>query len=330
MNILFLIGNGFDLNLGLNTKYSDFYEYYKSINSSNPKIITLKNEISANIQNWSDLELALGLYSKNWENLEDFDEVFEDIKDKLADFLFAEEMKFENRKFDANKFFQYLIYPERQFSQADRDLLNLFKSKWRGKQWDIDIVTFNYTNLIEAILSGNNANINIGPHKNRSPIVLRKISHIHGSLTKDMILGVNDSSQIDNKKLCEIEDFREAFIKKDCNRVQKHKKELEFEKIISTANLIYIFGSSIGETDSIWWELIGSQLKKDTRLVIFTKGEEIKDRHSYKRARVERAMKNFFFERAKISEVERQPLMEKVFICVNSGMFSGILNESLS
>lgn len=28
MNITFLIGNGFDLNLKLNTQYSDFYKYY--------------------------------------------------------------------------------------------------------------------------------------------------------------------------------------------------------------------------------------------------------------------------------------------------------------
>ncbi|SDD38363.1 Bacteriophage abortive infection AbiH [Algoriphagus faecimaris] len=60
MNIVYLIGNGFDLNLVLNTKYSDFYEYYKSSKTSNPKILEIKNEISANLQNWSDLELALG------------------------------------------------------------------------------------------------------------------------------------------------------------------------------------------------------------------------------------------------------------------------------
>ena len=324
MNILFLIGNGFDLNLGMNTRYSDFYEYYKAINSSNPKILNLKNEFSSDIQNWADLELALGLYSKNWENLEDFDEVFEDVKDKLADFLFEEEKKFESKKLNKDKFFEYLIYPERQFSKTDKDLLNVFKSKWRGKQWNIDLITFNYTNLIESILGNNRINITLGPHKNGAPIILKRISHIHGYLSEDMVLGVNDLSQIENKALGNIEDFREAFIKQECNKVQKHKRELEFEKAITSSNLIYIFGSSIGETDSIWWELIGSQLKRDFRLVIFTKGEEIKARHSYKRARVERAMKNFFFERAKISEEERQPLMEKVFIGINSTMFGGL------
>jgi hypothetical protein len=29
MNIVYIIGNGFDLNLKLDTSYRDFYEYYK-------------------------------------------------------------------------------------------------------------------------------------------------------------------------------------------------------------------------------------------------------------------------------------------------------------
>ena len=29
MNVLYLIGNGFDLRLGLPTRYADFLEYYK-------------------------------------------------------------------------------------------------------------------------------------------------------------------------------------------------------------------------------------------------------------------------------------------------------------
>ena len=35
MNIAYLIGNGFDLNLGLKTKYMDFYKYYLEQESKN-------------------------------------------------------------------------------------------------------------------------------------------------------------------------------------------------------------------------------------------------------------------------------------------------------
>ncbi len=60
MNILFLIGNGFDINIGLKSKYIDFYKYYNSIKSDNEIITALKESLSINDENWSDLETALG------------------------------------------------------------------------------------------------------------------------------------------------------------------------------------------------------------------------------------------------------------------------------
>ncbi len=40
MKVIYIIGNGFDINLGMKTKYSDFYTYYQTINS---KSILIKN-----------------------------------------------------------------------------------------------------------------------------------------------------------------------------------------------------------------------------------------------------------------------------------------------
>ena len=42
MNITFIIGNGFDLNLDLKTKYIDFYNYYFSIESEKKPIQDFK------------------------------------------------------------------------------------------------------------------------------------------------------------------------------------------------------------------------------------------------------------------------------------------------
>ena len=38
MNIVHIIGNGFDLNLDLKTSYRHFYEYYKNQESKNENI----------------------------------------------------------------------------------------------------------------------------------------------------------------------------------------------------------------------------------------------------------------------------------------------------
>lgn len=45
MNILFLIGNGFDINLGMQTRYTDFYKYYATVPTSKDSILKLKKEI---------------------------------------------------------------------------------------------------------------------------------------------------------------------------------------------------------------------------------------------------------------------------------------------
>ncbi len=72
MNIVYLIGNGFDLNLGMQTKYEHFYEYYLSNiqNGDSPHIKKLKNTIAQSKQNWSDLEEALGKYLNQIEKSE--------------------------------------------------------------------------------------------------------------------------------------------------------------------------------------------------------------------------------------------------------------------
>ena len=98
MNILFFIGNGFDINIGMNTRYSDFYNYYQKVKSQNHTVRKVKSNISSNIENWSDLELALGSYTTNLKGLNDFDEMFEDIGLELSKFLQAEEKK--NRLFN--------------------------------------------------------------------------------------------------------------------------------------------------------------------------------------------------------------------------------------
>lgn len=61
MNVTYIIGNGFDLNLGLKTGYQDFYDYYIEVPSPNAHVELLKNTIKQEgYELWSDLEVGLG------------------------------------------------------------------------------------------------------------------------------------------------------------------------------------------------------------------------------------------------------------------------------
>lgn len=59
MNFTFVIGNGFDINLGLKTKYTDFYEYIERNNLLEDNMFFEK--IRENVEYWEDFEKMLGI-----------------------------------------------------------------------------------------------------------------------------------------------------------------------------------------------------------------------------------------------------------------------------
>ena len=84
MNIVYLIGNGFDRNLGLRTSYKDFYNFYKKQRSSNEDIRKIKEYIdNGESELWSDLEKALGEITTEFNDPDGFVDILKDISDNL-------------------------------------------------------------------------------------------------------------------------------------------------------------------------------------------------------------------------------------------------------
>ncbi|KAA3611240.1 MAG: hypothetical protein D8M58_14815 [Calditrichaeota bacterium] len=321
MNILFIIGNGFDLNLGMKTKYTDFYKYYQSIDSSSDSIINLKKDISINLKNWSDLELALGKYTQNINSVKEFDLVFEDIGDNLCDFLLQTESNFNFNKIDKKKLFDYFSYPERLLLKSDKDKLSMFKRNWNNSNWNVNVITFNYTRSIEKILGEKPQNLQIGSNNNYK-IILQRIEHIHGYANDRMVMGVNDISQIANTSFHTNQDILEALVKNSCNQANKHGIDILCKQQISYANLICIFGSSIGDTDKMWWIEIGKQLLKGSSLIIFELGEQISQRRGYLQARKERNIKEAFLNKTALTNEEKKKAEKNIYVGINTDMFN--------
>ena len=124
MEITFLLGNGFDIQCGLKTSYIDFYKYILkkkySINLTKEidKELALKidniiySEIyksKDNIENWADLELQLGVFTKRLKKrlnepdqdvqkianrfLDDFEILLEDLNDYLKSIQIQDDVK---------------------------------------------------------------------------------------------------------------------------------------------------------------------------------------------------------------------------------------------
>lgn len=321
MKILYFIGNGFDINLGMNTRYSDFYSYYKLQPSKNDIVSNLKREISANIDNWSDLELALGKYTCYMRDINDFDEVFEDIVDNLADYLSKLEQSYDFENINKDKFFENLCNPENSLTNEDIQELKVYKQNWHSKEWHVKIVSFNYTTMIEKFLNNPTFPISIGSNDGFN-IFLKDIQHIHGFTDKLTVLGVNDISQIDNVEFHTNQEVLEALIKTKCNKVQRHNVDKICENQVNEADLICIFGSSLGETDNYWWQLISEQLRRKIRLIIFSKGDLIKDRFGQKVERNRRAIKTIFLDKTNLTVEEKQLYGENIYVGFNTNMFN--------
>ncbi|WP_299007375.1 AbiH family protein [uncultured Tenacibaculum sp.] len=329
MKILHIIGNGFDLNLDLNTSYKDFYDFYKSIESSSDNINNLKNNISNNYKNWSDLELALGQYTEEFETIDDFDEVFEDIGEQLAEYLKKEESKFDFSTINKEKFFENLVKPEVYLPTADNNKIKTFKNSYSNSTWIVDIFTFNYTTIIEKIIE-EKKNISIGHHiRDNVPVTLRGVEHIHGFIDNRMVLGVNDVSQLKNKKFHQNLDVLEAIVKEKCNLAYGHTIDNLFKSKIKEASLICIFGTSFGDSDNMWWELIGDKLRNNNfPIIIFTKGEEvISPRIGYKNNRTKRKMINYFLKKTKLPKEEIEKASQNIFVALNTKMFKDVIEK---
>lgn len=331
MKILHIIGNGFDLNLGLKTSYKDFYDYYLEVPSSKKSVLNLKKKISNNYKNWSDLELAIGQYTEEIQSINEFDEVFEDIGDALAEFLITQEANFDVSKIDKDIFFKNLVKPEVYLSVIDSNKINNYKNEFISQSWSVDIVTFNYTSIIEKIIGVRN-NIKIGNHlRNDASVILQGVEHIHGFSDNRMVLGVNDISQLRNKEFHNNIDIVEAIIKDKCNAAYGHNIENQFKSKILQADMISIFGSSLGDTDNIWWEQIGLKLKhRQIPILIFTKGEEvISPRIGYKNNRTKRKMLDYFLKKTKLSNDEIESASQNIFIALDTQMFKEIIKSWL-
>jgi len=321
MNILFMLGNGFDLNLGLKTSYNDFYSYYKSKNSQSHQVLKLKEHIANNFENWSDLELALGKYTKDITSAKEFDEVFDDIGDNLAEYLHEEEKRldFNHEKTNINKFFSDLTYPENSLRVADSNQLKIHRKKYNHYPLNTNIITFNYTQSLEKLLNYSGQRIKI------SSGTLQHIHHIHGYLESRMIMGVNDVSQIENKIFHDNLDITEALVKHKCNEACGHTVDKQCEQLIESSQLLCIFGSSLGDTDKLWWDLIAKRLVKgELKLIIFEKVADIPSRQEYKKERIRREKKNNFLNKTTLTEAEKEIAQEHIFIGVNTNLFTNI------
>lgn len=277
MQVMFLIGNGFDLNLGLKTRFSDFFPTYLAIPAEDSTVQEFKNLLEQDqdkFPHWSNFERALGLNTDipplNTSAgiltcIRDFEYHFSRYlqeQQSLIDFDHCEASMLNKLRNDLRSHLNLL--PSRP-AAALRDALPT------DELVSYNILNFNYTTILDRLFS---------PPR---PSFLGKHIHVHGTFSLGMILGVDNLKQIMNPKVFANSDQQRMLLKPLLNRQFDQNNDEEALGCIEASDEICIFGMSLGETDLTWWQRIHLWLKDSPNhhLLIFSRGSGLAPLYPY-------------------------------------------------
>lgn len=341
MNITFLIGNGFDLNLGLDTRYSDFLKDYLQDNpKDNEEIKSFKTDIrkqqsenSTPAENlWVNAELAFGHYTddivKQGKKADSFSRRRIDFGRKLATYLQKQEKRVcveENEQ----AFVDGIRHFRSGLTEVQNDAVKRSYDLFDGG-CTFNFLVFNYTCIIDRFIEAvRKRKIQLGTRVYRNSTYdnsFGKTIHVHGTTRKDMVFGVNDESQIENMTLFEDNSpfYLNSFIKQKTNKGNEAQTDEKAHEVIKTSSFIYIYGMSIGATDKIWWQRIVERMKVQPHAHVFIYCHDVPQDTLIKEGR-------WFYEEAKKNQLlafadgDNSALKSRIHI-VDNNIFEAFTN----
>ena len=276
MNITYLIGNGFDLYLGMNTSPKAFLKDFVEKNSSGSGAAAAelaKHIETEGIDTWADFEMRLGNHSSHFNNTrQDIDKYLaqvESLETSLYQWLSEEDKKVTDEYLaqKAPTIFSSFANIE---SILSRDGVHVQDKTGSGNT--LNILCFNYTsafprawNTVFETGITNEARVDYTP----GALILP-----HGSLETMLVCGVDGADQITNEHLRENIDVTTSVVKESMQRSDNFSFDIDGMELIRGSDIVCIFGMSLGQSDRRWWEHTAHMLDNDhsplSHLVIFS------------------------------------------------------------
>lgn len=330
MIIVYLIGNGFDVNLGMKTSYADFYDWYVEESVSNSdNIERLKKNIDAYKESnlWADLEEGIGKYVANVETIEELREIYFDLNDKLKEYLQKQELNNKYINEDcAARLRKDLLNPHQYFKPRFQQQIEDFMNSGVARNDGVHIISFNYTDTIERILFNdkNKLPIELGIKNSiGSKRILHSINHIHGTLEDtELILGVNDISQVLNEKFSTDASALAMLVKPVTTVSRGDLIDDKCETLLRQADMFCLFGLSLGATDNKWWRILTEQFSGSNAHIIYFGHTDKKLIHSHDIWDLENYYRNMLLEKFSVKGSNLNELSKRIHVIVNSPMFS--------
>ena len=329
MNITFLLGNGFDIGIGMPTRYEDFYKEYCKITEEDDENIRLFKEMLKNrekdeenrIINWADFEKAFGEHARD-----------PDIKDKhayLARFEdFAETFSAYLEKVESNvdysdrvsiaKTMDTAVKSFYQIRTADKNRICGIIDQY-GADRVYHFVTFNYTRTTDNCVDALRQILKADRTRKVGSVI-----HIHGLVDRNMIVGVNDESQILNESFSSDPEVLRELMKPQQNLNSRTAYEESLISVIDNSHIICTYGMSIGETDRKWWSKLSGWLLEDPKriLVILVHERKYDPRFPHRQDRFIRSVREKFMSFSGLPDADKKKIEGRILIDVNNDLFA--------
>lgn len=276
MDVVYIIGNGFDLQIGLPTRYSDFYKYYTSIESKSESIKKLKEAIKEKPKDWSDLEMALAEYTTKTASVQEYCEVYDDLQQSLRDYILKVDEMMKAGELTLNADSKTLeigfTYPENMYGSDEAytiegELLRFAPGLLQGQSsYDLNIITFNYTHVIEQYLKDA-----IEDPSSHYPRIIHSVLHVHREVLKNQSIwvGADNDEQIQNISYRIDPNIQYRLIKPKIITALSRRMVSDAMRLIKTAKVLVIFGASLGPSDETWSKLVAEQINKGAVTLLF-------------------------------------------------------------
>lgn len=324
MNVTFLIGNGFDLNLGLSTKYKNFLEVYSKVQIWDSQIIQKfkKEIIKPNLELWANAEMAFGEQTASISDdftVDDYCKCHSNFCEALANYLIDEQKRFvlnkENIPSMAEKFSKAVNNITAGFRAVPTVAIQSLISSYGSLSFNF--IDFNYTDILDRICMETNKSLGWGQHGTYKN-TMGQLIHVHGTVEQSMVLGVHDETQITNLEAFNSYDeyYLAQLIKSRTDEINEENTYQQAFRILNSSDLIYVYGMSIGETDKFWWECICRLLNKKNTLRVIIHSFDM-PKNELMRATIKRhedVQRNKLFELGNVDQELKNSIQSRVHV----------------
>lgn len=329
MGVTFLIGNGFDLNLGMKTRYTDMYDSYIKSKSKSTVIENFKKDLQKeehnHYQNWSDFEMGMAKYAENFIDENKFIECIRDFKAHMVNWLRKEQTELLD-----------VLWDEVDINIFVDSIINFFAGLTPNVQHEIgdtlslrnlcycDFVSFNYTRILDELLSEVPDKAVVGTYTRFK--INSEVIHIHGDLDNDVVLGVDNITQI--KPSFDIsQKTKQAFVKPEFNKNFDYRRVENATEVINNSVVVCAYGLSLGASDKMWVNVIKEWLLSNEQhhLVFFVFDSNTIPAFNFDlRMEKEIDLKYDLFDKMNLSDEQRETVWNRVHIPVSSNLFAGL------